>query len=475
MKLPFIYPFNLKSLSVLVTGMVMITGTLVSCKKLIEIKGNPPTFITKEQQFADSASALAAVAGVYTYSQSDGFGYSDANFTIATGLSADEISTTLNNEYRPPFYNYSLTPVNSGLIALWKYPYKGIYQINDILDGITNNKQLSPTFTRQITGEMKVVRAFYYFNLLNIFGGVPLVTSIEYGSTAKLPRASVDSVYAQIIADLEDAENKLTPDYPSQQRARPNLYVAKALLAKVQLYRGQWQAAFDQADDVIKSNLYSILDVPANEVFLAGSKEAIWQIPAVTSYDATAEGRNFVPYSGSIPDYLVTPFLLDKFEPGDQRLESWIGTTVVNEQPLKYPGKYKNKNADDMPKEDYMILRLGEVLLIRAEAAAHLNQLTLALKDVNTIRTRAGIGNSPADVSSQNSVLNAVMQERQRELCFEWGNRWLDLKRNVTQASSAQTVLSAEKTGYQKDANLFPIPQTERELNHALTQNPGYN
>lgn len=459
----------------LAAGALIIMSTLVSCKKLIEIKGNPPTFITKTQQFADSASALSAVAGVYSYNQGNGFGYSDANFTIVTGLSSDEISTTLNNEYRPPFYNYSLTPVNTGLNALWQYPYKGIYQVNDILDGISDNNKLSASFVKQITGEMEVVRALYYFNLINIFGGVPLVTSIDYKQTATLPRASVDSVYIQILADLTDAEKNLTANYPSAGKARPNLYTAKALLAKVYLYQGRWQAAFDEADDIIRSNLYSIRDVAVNEVFFEGSKEAIWQLPAKTSYQQTAEAYNFVPYSGSVPGYLVSPFLLDQFEVGDKRLASWIGTTVVNNQELKYPYKYKNKQAANTPVEGYMIFRLGEVLLIRAEAAAHLNQLTQALTDVNTIRSRAGLPVSTADVHSQNAVLNAVMQERQRELCFEWANRWFDLKRNVTKESSAEVVLGSEKSGYQKNADLYPIPQTQRQLNHFLTQNPGYN
>lgn len=455
--------------------LLMISIALGSCKKLIEIDGNPPTLITKNQQFADSASALSAVAGVYTYNQVNGFGYSDANFTIATGLSADELSTTRSNEYIPAFYNYSLDPINIGLIALWQYPFQSMYQVNDVLDGIDNNHNLSPSFIQQITGEMKVVRALYNFNLVNIFGGVPLITSIDYTVTAHQPRASVDEVYNQIIADLTDAIGDLPASYPSPGRYRPNLYTAEALMAKVQLYRGQYEEAYNAASDIIQSGVYSIENVPVNSVFLEGSPEAIWQLPATGSYQQTAEAQNFVPYSGSIPDFLVTPFLLDQFEAGDQRLADWIGKTVVNDQELHYPFKYKNMDATSTPAEGYMIFRLAEVLLIRAEAAAHLNKLTQALEDVNIIRARAGLPASTADVTSQDAVLNAIMHERQIELCFEWGNRWFDLKRNVTPSTSAEAVLGAEKSGYQKNANLFPIPQTQRQLNNALTQNPGYN
>ena len=442
-----------------------------SCQKLIELPGNPPTYITKEQQYADSASVLSAVAGVYTYNQSKGFGYSDANFTIATGLSADEISTTVTTNDNPQFYSSTLTSINRSIIALWQYPYQAMYQVNDVLDGITNNSKLSDSFVKQITGEMEVVRAFYNFNLVNLFGDVPLVISTDYNTTAHLPRASVEAVYTQILADLTNAVKILPAEYPSAGRMRPNLYAAKALLAKVYLYRGEWQAAYNEASDIISSNVYSITDVPLNGVFLDGSNEAIWQLPVKNSYQQTAEAQNFVPSTGAIPRYLVTSFLSDQFEAGDKRLQAWIGTS----NGLKYPFKYKNKLASSTPLEDYMVFRLGEVLLIRAEAAAHLNNLGEALTDVNTIRSRAGLSASTADVTSQDAVLNAVMHERQTELCFEWGNRWFDLKRNVTPATSAATVLGAEKTGYNANAALYPIPMAQIQLNNQLKQNPGYN
>ena len=456
-------------------GYVLImVGLLASCKKLVEIPANPPSFITREQQFADSTSVMSVVAGVYTYNQAKGFGYSDGNFTIATGLSADELSTTQGASDQPQFYNYSLTPINSSIIALWQYPYQGLYQVNDVLEGIANNDKLSASFVNQITGEMKVLRALYYFNLVNIFGGVPLVTSTDYRVNSRLPRASVDAVYTQIVADLSDALNKLSPDYPSGVRYRPNLYTAKALLAKVYLYQGKWQAAYDEAYDIIGSNIYSLTEVPLNEVFLDGSEEAIWQIPAKNFYEQTAEAQNFIPSGGTTPRYLVTPFLLNKFEAGDQRRHRWVGTRGVNGNPRSYPCQDRNRQATDLPLEGYMILRLAEVLLIRAEAAARLNNLAGALSDIDIIRERAGLEGSTADVTSQEAVLNAVMHERQVELCFEWGNRWFDLKRNVTPSTSAATLLNAEKAGYTPEAALYPIPQEQRDLNTALNQNEGY-
>ena len=176
-----------------------------------------------------------------------------------------------------------------------------------------------------------------------------------------------------------------------------------------------------------------------------------------------------------IPSYLLTPNLLNAFEAGDQRLNKWVGRQVLSndtgEQTYYYPLKYKNPIASTTPTEDQMILRLAEVYLIRAEAAAHLNKLDEALADVDLLRQRAGINTpNPADPSAQEAVLAAIAHERQVELFCEWGNRWYDLKRT----GKASSVLGESKTGFTEHAALYPVPQQQRLLNVELTQNLGY-
>ncbi|TWI95319.1 RagB/SusD domain-containing protein [Mucilaginibacter frigoritolerans] len=457
--------FNINKI---IIGLLLVAGLLASCKKLIEIPTNPPSFVSQQEEFADSASTISAVAGVYTYNPGNGFAYSDGNLTICTALSADELTTSISSDAQQ-FYTYTLTPLNGRVTSnLWPLPYQSIFQVNSVLSGVANNSALSAALQKQITGEMEVVRALYYFNLVNMFGGVPLVTTTNYAVTARLPRATTAAIYAQIKADLTDAEKKLTAAYPSSGHIRPNLYTAVALLAKVDLYLGNWQSAYNEANSVINSGLYSVANVPLNGVFLDGSNEAIWQLPANGLYSVYSDAANFLPqYSGATPNYLVTPFLLNAFEAGDQRLQNWIGSTSVNNQTLYYANKYKNLDPT-VTTEDQMVLRLGEVYLIRAEAAAQLNNLTQALADVNTIRARAGL--APSTATSQAAVLSAVMHERQVELFCEWGNRWFDLKRTGTAAA----VLGAEKTGFTANAELYPVPQAQIQLDNLLTQNPGY-
>ena len=460
------------------TGLTLamaMTMMLTACKKLIQIPANPPTEIATSEQFADSATTMTAMADIYSYPSngSNGFTFNDGYLSLCTGLSADELSVGSNTATSAlQFFQYGVTSLNAYLPLVWNDPYTGIYAVNAVMSGVATSSGLSTSLKTQLTGELELVRALYNFDLVNLFGAVPLVTTTDYTATSKLGRSPVDSVYTQILTDLTAAQQVLPVAYPSAGHLRPNLYTVKALLAKVELYQKNWQAAYNAADTIIHSGLYSL--VPnLNNVFLDGSTEAIWQLPANGQFNVTTEAENYIPYSGNVPSYPLTSFLLNAFEPGDQRLQDWIGTSVVNtgtaNQTFYYPYKYKKLNVYGPTTEDFMIFRLAEQYLIHAEAAAELGNLGTAISDLNTVRARAGL--SATTAATQADLLTAIMHERQVELFTEWGNRWFDLNRTGT----AGTVLNAEKGGFQSYMALYPVPFSQIEVNTLLTQNPGYN
>jgi hypothetical protein len=456
--------------------MIALALPTAACKKLIAIPPNPPTEIAQSEQFADSASTMTAMADIYSYPSNgtNGFTFNDGALSLYTGLSSDELSVGSNQSTDAlEFFQYGLTPLEGYVSTLWNDPYIGIYPVNAAMSGIASSGGLSASLKTQLTGELDVVRALYYFDLVNLFGAVPLVTTTDYTISAKIGRTSVDSLYTQILTDLQAAQQALPVAYPSAGHLRPNLYTAKALLAKVCLYQKNWQAAYDAADTVINSGIYALVPNP-NNVFLDGSQEAIWQIPANGEYNATVEAENYIPQtSGTVPNYPLTSFLIKAFEPGDQRLQDWAGTAIVSvgsaNDTFYYPYKYKNLIAASPTVEDFMIFRLGEQYLIHAEAAAELGNLGTAIADLNIVRARAGLGATTA--TGQAGVLAAVMHERQTELFCEWGNRWQDLNRTGT----ASTVLNAEKGGFQPYMALYPVPFSQMQVNTLLTQNPGYN
>ena len=456
-------------------GLLLVAGLSPSCKRLIEIPANPPTAITEAQQFLDSATAMTAVAGCFSYASNGGgsFTFNDGALARNTGLSSDElIYTPTNYPEAQQLYANNLNAFNGSVTAMWANPYIGLYPVNTTLNGVAISSGLSASFKKEITAELKVVRALYYFYMINIFGGVPYVTSSDYQAAIRVGRTPVDSVYSHILADLTDARDALPLEYPSEGRVRPNRNVVSAFLSKVYLYRQEWQKAYDAANTVIGSGEYS-LEPDLNNVFLDGSQEAIWQLPANGYSQVTAEAGAFIPYNSSVtPNYIFTPFLKNAFESGDQRLQQWAKVTTMNiggvDQTVYSPYKYKNLYSSAATVEDYMIFRLGELYLIRAEAAAHIGNTSDALDDLNQVRARAGVPASTA--STEDDLLTAIMHERQTELFTEWGSRWLDLKRTGT----IDAVLSAEKTGWDAHDALYPVPNTQLNLNSLLKQNPGY-
>lgn len=449
--------------------------TLGSCKKLLEIPPSPPDKVSAAGVYSNETNAIGALIGIYVNFRAGSYltSINGGTLSIYPGLSADELMPTSTNVQVDGVYNNNMQADNGIAAEMWATAYQGIYQTNDFLEGVTDNPKLSEGFKRQVRGEALLTRALYYFNLVNIFGGVPLVKTTAYKVNAVLPRASVEDTYAFIISDLTTSISLLTDAYPTAGRVRPNVNAARALLARVYLYRGRWKEAGDLSTLIINSGLYDLVE--PNKVFIDGSKEAIWQILTVNPYGQTSEAATLIPYStGAVPAYVITNDLkntiaLNAAGLPDKRQQQWLGTNVIGTTSYVYPAKYKNLTAAASPMEDYMMFRIGEQYLIRAEALAQQNLLDDARSDLNKIRTRAGLGGTTA--VAKDDVLAAIARERQVELFAEWGHRWFDLKRT----GKADAVLAGKKADWQPTDVLYPIPLIEMKTNPFLTKNPGYN
>jgi hypothetical protein len=256
----------------------------------------------------------------------------------------------------------------------------------------------------------------------------------------------------------------------NNERTRPNKYAAIALLARVYLYLKDWAQAENQASTVINnSGTYNLVN-DLNNVFLKNSSEAILQFGISSSPFATWEQRTIVQYS-----YSLTDTLLNSFETSDQRKSAWINvnSTTFPGMTFSYPYKYKRTNGNSGNiSEYYMVMRLAEQYLIRAEARAQLNRITgsnSAETDLNIIRNRAGLPNTTAVTEVQ--MLDAIMRERRVELFAEWGHRWFDLIRS----GSADAILAPIKgASWQTADQLYPIPASDILNNPNLSQNPNY-
>jgi hypothetical protein len=441
--------------------------TIASCRKFIEAPVPTNSIVTSEQ-FADSAGATSAITGIYTSMNGFNATISNGSTTLLAGVSSDEMYSNYNPSDATDFFANAISLTNQSDENLWKNAYKYIYQANACIAGTAASSTLTTSVKKRITGEALFMRAFFHFYLVNMYGPVPLAITIDYQTNAPLPRTSVDVIYNQIIADLKMSQKLLSTDPAPNDNSRVNQFAAGAFLARVYLYQKQWSAAESAATAIISANFK--LEPILNNVFLASSREQIWQLTPVFSGNETTEGQILIPPSpGILPQYVVTNSQIAAFESGDQRAVKWLNYATVQNKAYAYPYKYKLVyKANTTPTESYSMLRLAEQYLIRAEARAQQNNLPGALADINTIRSRAGLPNSTAITQTQ--ILNAVMHERQTELFCEWGHRWFDLKRTGT----IDAILSLEKLGWKSSAALFPIPYTEIQLNPSLTQNPGY-
>lgn len=441
-----------------------------ACRKFVEVD-TARTELLETAVFENVHSANSAMAGVYG-KFNNGVSLLAGAPSIFGSLSADELANTTANATYDPFLKNSLVAANNTInSSFWASPYEGIYQCNAIVEGLERSTSIPDSIRRHLTAEAKLVRAFIYFNLVNLFGDVPLALSTDFRVNANMARTDITVIYNQVIADLIEAEACLPPAIVSSN-GRPNKWSAKALLARVYLYTKQYDKAEAEASDVINSGLFELV-TNLNNVFLATSREVIWQImPVGTSGRNSYEGSLFIPSSATArPTFALTPHMLSKFATNDQRKANWTKTVTVSGQNYTYPFKFKVRSATPTT-EANVLLRLAEQYLIRAEARLHQNKLTganSAQADLNIIRNRAGTGTTSA--SSLADLEDAIIHERAVELFTEWGHRWYDLKR----WNRANSVLSVTKApDWNESDQLWPIPDSQINLNGALTQNPGY-
>lgn len=444
------------------------TCSFTGCKKFVSI---PPPLTQAESKvvFDNENAAMAAVAGLYSQMAQTSLTFANAASSVYPALSADELWNTAANTDYDAFRTNEINDQATGLPRLWQFGYRLIYHTNAVMEGLRKSTSINPELRNQLHGEMLIVRSFCYFHLVNLFGDIPLVLSTNFEITGSQPRTPVNDIYDQLQKDITEAVSLLPESNPGNVRTRPVKYAAHTLLARLHLFRQNWNEAEQRATEVINSGQF-MLSNNLNTIFETSSKEAIWQLSSVSTLLNTSEGSLFIPATATArPAFAATPSLLSAIETDDQRKSAWLAGVTVSGIQYAYPFKYKVRRGEPPYKEYTVLMRLAEVYLIRAEALAQQDKLDQALVDLNIIRKRAGLPEITND--NKQEILLAIEQERRIELMFEWGHRWNDLKRT----GKADQVLSVIKAPYWEDTDkLYPIPRYELESNPFLYQNPGY-
>lgn len=442
-----------------------------------------------ESVFNHDETAIAALMGLYNTMSGSRFSYL---LPLYTGLSGDELDTWSNLSTHQQLYQNALQPIDAASNGIWNTAYNIIYQANAIIEGCSHSETLTPAVKQQLIGESLFIRAFWHFYLHNFFGDIPLLLTTNYEINANLSRSTSANIYQQILKDLKGAEEGLNIEYLSlnsqsisAERIRPNKFVARAFMARVYLYMEDYANASIVASQVIDHK--SVYDTTSlSEIFLAESKEAIWQLamtlPANNNHN-TWEGAYFVlanrPMNNAFNSSTVSDLLLNAFEEGDMRKQQWIGyytdTSIAPTISFYFPYKYRILNSTSIV-ERTVVLRLAEQYLIRAESRAQQNDLEGGIHDLNIIRKRAGLSllNLP-ETGAKENLLKHIFHERRIEFFGEWGHRWLDLKRSGLINETMSDVSVIKGSIWNGSDALWPIPLQEIERNRNLTQNNGYN
>ena len=487
-----------------ILSVAMVVGIFPSCKKFIDYDPKDDYQITAADYFKTADDYQKMVVGTYSPLQ-----WIWADVVIGDVASDNSVSGGENATDQLGFQqidDYTIVANNSYLSEAWKSCYEGINRANYLEE---NKGKLDFAGKDALYGEVYFLRAYYYFELVRLFGDVPLFVDkrLSVTESGSFGRSSKAEVYTQIEKDLNNAISVLPITNP--QKGRITKYAAQALLGKVLLYQEKFDEAASMLENVVNGPFSLVPDF--GDIFLQAGEngpESVFEIQYSNLspyYDWSNPGRGqgnlavqvcgirnltgTSPYGQGWSTNLPTQDLANAFETGDKRK----GVTILDIEAYKnanpsfnitylvapykntglYNQKYHPRKGETSGQvelnylNNFRTIRFADVLLMAAEAnnrAGAAND-TKAQDYLNRVRRRA-FGDNNHDITATGTALKqAIWDERRLELAME-GDRFFDLVR-TGQATSKITGFVAGKN------ELFPIPQQEVDIS-GLTQNPGY-
>lgn len=477
-------------------SVVTLSFGMTGCKDYLTAQEPGVTMLA--DFFGSKEAAVQCVTGCYvplmweynsTYYSEWFIGDIVSDDALKGGQNTNDMSAAFDME------NWQTTPSNQILLDFYRAQYQGIARCNLALQNIPNmatDTAFSSSLKNRLIGEAHFLRGYYYFRLLRVFGGVPMVTKVISSETEwEQPRASVESMFAQIKSDFEQANKYLWKhsELEDAEVGRATKGAAQAMLLKVNLYEASpywrskvtqnatdlYQAAKAWGDSIIDSHEYMLVDSADYQKMFAlegeNGKESVFEIQYMeVPWGDYGEGNGFT--AGSFTQILVrsrnsnigggwgfnhpTWNLYNEFEAGDPRRdvailrptsfeneveETYLGSPLLNR---KY-GMYDNPNegggmgkwglhASRGPLNNKQI-RYADVLLMYAEACLGAGDNGKAQDALNEVRTRMSMPTYPGYSISVNGIVvaaptleHAIRHERRMELAME-GHRWFDLVR----------------------------------------------
>jgi len=445
---------------------------LVSCSKDY-LEKKPYNALPIEDALKTEADMQVALRGAYASLRNvDLYG---RTIPVLGDLMADVTYQSASNSNRYTFYNqYGIPVVDGNALGMWTAGYQTILRVNNILstslDGTAN--------ARQYKGEAHAIRALVYFELVRFFAkpftdnptnnGVPVITTFDI--TVKPRRNTIAEVYAQILDDLSKAYNLMSQTTNSSQFSK---YAARALEAKVHLFKGDMANARTAALDVINNGGYTLvgssnyLSYWQNPAPITSKLETLFEVSSDGIANLGFDALGYIYSQGGYGDMICASDLYTTYSATDVRRS--LLTPGTRSGPAVFVNKYNNIVTD---RDDTKVLRLSDVYLIAAEASLSSNEAD-ARNYLNAVATRRD-ASFTGFVSTGATLLEDILTERRKELAFE-GHRFHDLNRLKRTINRSNDYPAAARTiPYPFDRRLLPIPRAEIDANPSMVQNPGY-
>ncbi len=493
-----------------ISWLIALAVIITSCDAFLEEK--PKTFLTPDSYFQKEGQVVAAVNGIYTYlddifdgdvepgSQTFIFmeylhGYGERLRGSGTQdlAQANSLSIAENNGY---------------VQKLWETAYKAIENCNSTIEGIESMADgiITEDKKNQLLGETYFLRGYFYFNLVRLYGPVPLkLTSTKDLSNVAIELSSIEDVYTQIDADMTKAGELMDKADWTSADGRVSKGAVKSMHAKVYLTMAgyplqkgaeYYKKAYDMAKQVYASGKFKLFDTYAELRTSENTGELIWSVQREADNAGSPVHGDMLPYPAPAKAIsanaayggalTTTQLFFNTYPAGDKRTEERAfyyteqealdGSGMVDLGRV-YIYKYWDQEAAETGKSgaDYPLLRYADVLLMMAEAKANADGGTTtdadAIDAYYAVRSRA----LPGEAKPTSITVDKVLQERFWEICFE-GQTWYDMVR-TRKALHAVTGQIVNMIGYQTpnhgaaftEANLLlPYPIREKRLNPNL-------
>jgi len=497
---------NMKYTVLCAVGGILLMGA-TGCKKFLT-EDNKSNF-TQENYFTTAKQAESAVDGIYnslgTFVASRGYG---ERTWAALELIVGHATTLGQSQYNNQMIAHTIDASNPFFSSTWDDSYYGIANANLCIKRIPDIK-MDEARQKQLLGMAHFFRAYFYFLLVRLYGDVPLITEPIDATSPQLyeKRDPQDSVYQQIVSDLQTAEQAGLPN--TDQTGAVSLGAVKSLLAEVYLRMAgyplqkteYYQKAADEAGQVIDAKWYTLFTDYAylHDNVHKNQGELILQDQYEAGIRTNSLCPDIIPYMVGISQFhdefgavIPTTGFYNTYEPGDLRAKEQEfyfskypsikdSTKIVN---FGVHALYKYFHTESalntaICDENWTLLRLPEVMLIYAEATNEVSGPTAkAYAQVNAIRDRAHL--KPLSGLTKDAFREAIWKERYHELCYE-NKAYFDIQR-THKYYDVKTNTFVDVIGFKDEGGatwtdkylLWGVPQKEINNNKDLTQNPGW-